>query len=129
MPFDLDTTEAPALLKVRCYGTFPRPSEQETTRQDLIDKGLLTEGTVSLLDCRDVDAPDAMTLMQTIAAAVRAGKPRRRAFLLNPGKHLHLLQQFQEAVPWMSAAAFIDEREAIEWLLNPEGSVGFKQLR
>jgi hypothetical protein len=123
---EVDTAEAPALLRFRCVGAFPSADEQVALRAQLIDKGLLTESSVSLLDFRSVDPmPDALTFAQSIAAAARAGMPRRRACLINPGKHLAALQQFQAAVPWMSTAAFIDEREALEWLLNPEGAAGF----
>lgn len=122
MPIEVDTTEAPALLRFRCFGALPSAEEQEKLRADLIDQGLLTEGSVSLLDVREAETPDAVTVAKSIAAAVRAGIPKRRACLINPGKHLHVLQQFQKAVPWMSTAAFIDEREALEWLLNPEGA-------
>lgn len=122
MPIEVDTTEAPALLRFRCFGVAPSPEEQEQLRADLMDQGLLTNGSVSLLDVRDLDTPDALTIARSIAAALRAGMPRRRACLINPGKHLRILQQFQKAAPWMTTAAFIDEREAIEWLLNPEGA-------
>lgn len=125
MPIEIDTRGAPALLRIRCIGVFPSPEEQAALRVDLIARGLLTTATVSLIDFRDIEAPDAITFGKSIAAAVSAGIPRRRACIINPGKHLKVLQYFQAAVPWMSTAAFIDEREALEWLLNPEGAVGF----
>jgi hypothetical protein len=124
---DVDTSEAPALLRFKVTGKVPSAEEQDTLREDLIARGLLTEDSVSLLDFRELDAPDAITLGKSIAAAVKAGMPRRRAFLINPGRHLSSLQYFQKAVPWMSAAAFINEHEAIEWLLNPEGRAGFSR--
>lgn len=128
MPIEVNTEEAPALLRVRCVGSFPTPDEQSQVRDQLIANGQLTEDSVSLLDFRDIDAPsDPIVFVKSIAEAVRAGMPRRRACLINPGRHLPFLQQFQAAVPWMSTAAFIDEREAIEWLLNPEGSAGFRE--
>ena len=123
----MDTAQAPALLRIRCVGAVPTPAEQTALRDRLIAQGLLTKDSVSLLDVRDADPPDAITVVQSIAAILRAGIPRRRACLINPGKHLQYLQQFQAAVPWMSTAAFIDEREALEWLLNPEGAAGFKR--
>ena len=125
MPIDIDTSEAPALLRFKVAGQVPTPEEQEALRADLIARGLLTEASVSLLDVREAETPDAITLGKSIAAAVRAGIPRRRACLINPGKHLTAVQYFQKAVPWMSTAAFINERDAIEWLLNPEGRAGF----
>ena len=127
MALDVDTSEAPALLKVRIVGAFPTAEEQAAVRADLIARGLLTENTVSLADVREADTPDAITIGKSIAALLRAGMPRRRACLINPGKHLQVLQYFQAAVPWMSTAAFIDEREALEWLLNPEGAAGFSR--
>lgn len=127
MAIDVDTSEAPALLRIRCHGPVPSPDEQASLRQDLIANGMLTEGSVSLLDFRDLEIPDALTVAKSIAAAISAGIPRRRAFLINPGKHLWALQQFQAAMPGMSVAAFIDEREALEWLLNPGGAAGFSR--
>lgn len=125
MPLEVDIREAPALLRIRCVGLLPSAEEQAALREDLKARGLLTEATVSLLDVRDAETPDAITIGKSIAAIVRSGMPKRRACLINPGKHLHILQYFQAAVPHMSTAAFIDEREAIEWLLNPEGAAGF----
>jgi hypothetical protein len=125
VPLEIDTREAPALLRIKVTGPLPSPEEQASLREELQARGLLTEATVSLLDLREVETPDAITIGKSIAAIVRAGMPRRRACLINPGRHLHILQYFQAAVPTMSTAAFINEREAIEWLLNPEGAAGF----
>jgi hypothetical protein len=126
MSIEIDTAEAPALLKFRLRGRVPTPEEQDALRSRLIADGLLTENSVSLLDVREADVPDPVTIARSIAAIVRAGIPKRRACLINPGRHLKALQQFQAAVPWMSTAAFINETEAIEWLLNPEGAAGFR---
>lgn len=123
---EVDTKEAPALLKFRLAGAFPSADEQAAVRDQLIADGLLTADTVSLLDVREVETPSPGVVIQSIFEAMRAGIPRRRACLINPGKHLQVLQQFQAAVPWMTTAAFIDEREALEWLLNPEGAAGFR---
>jgi hypothetical protein len=128
VPIEVNTDEAPALIRFRCYGPFPSAEEQGKLRDDLITRGLLTADSLSLLDVRELEGlPDPTTFVRSIAEIVRAGVPRRRACLINPGRHLPFLQQFQAAVPWMSTAAFIDEREALEWLLNPEGSAGFRR--
>lgn len=127
MPVEVNTAEAPALLRVRCVGPLPSAEEQRHLRQGLIDDGFLTEDSVSLLDFRETEVPAPTAFLQLIAEAVSAGMPRRRACLINPGRHLTFLQQFQAAVPWMSTAAFIDEREALAWLLNPEGEAGFRR--
>jgi hypothetical protein len=127
VPIEVDTAGAPALLRIRCVGEIPTADEQAALRERLMAQGLLTEDSVSLLDMREADTPDPLTVLKSIQAILRAGMPKRRACLINPGRHLHLLQQFQAAVPWMSTAAFIDEREALEWLLNPEGAAGFKR--
>jgi hypothetical protein len=76
VPIEIDTTEAPALLRCRCFGVLPTPEEQETLRADLIDRGLLTDGSVSLLDFRKVDTPDAVTIVKSIAAAGGGGMAR-----------------------------------------------------
>lgn len=125
MPCEVDTAEAPALLRFRCFGACPTAAEQSAVRSDLRAKGLLTSATVSLLDVRELEPPDPVTVVESIAAAIRDGMPLRRACLINPGLHLRLLQQFQAMAPGMATAAFIDEREALEWLLNPEGWSGF----
>jgi hypothetical protein len=128
VPIEVNTEEAPALLRFRCVGPLPSAAEQARLRNQLIADGLLTADSVSLLDVRDVEGPvDPVNVVASIAEIVRAGMPRRRACLINPGRHLAFVQQFQAAVPWMSTAAFIDEREALEWLLNPEGSAGFRR--
>lgn len=129
MPLEINTEEAPALIRIRCVGPFPSPEEQAKLRDDLIANGHLTEDSVSLLDFPDVELPaDIFTVFgKSIIEALRSGMPRRRACLINPGLHLPFLQQFQKAIPWMSTAAFINEREALEWLLNPEGSAGFRR--
>ena len=127
MPIDVDTTEAPALIRLRYYGQMPTPDEQRALRRDLVSQGLLGEGSACLLDVREVEIPDAMTIATSIADLVRADLPVRRAYIINPGKHLPLLQQFKKAAPWLTSAAFLDEREALEWLLNPEGAAGFKR--
>ena len=110
-------------------GPVPSAEEQAALRDDLISRGMLTENSASLLDVRELEAPDAITLGKSIAAVVKAGMPKRRAWLINPGKHLACVQYFQKAVPWMSTAAFISEGAAIEWLLNPEGQAGFEHPR
>jgi len=126
VPLEVNTDEAPALIRIRCVGPLPSAAEQAQLREQLIGHGLLTPNSVSLLDFRDTDVPsDPLVFIQSIAEAVRSGMPKRRACLINPGRHLPFVQQFQAAVPWMSTAAFIDEREALAWLLNPEGSAGF----
>ncbi len=107
---------------------MPSAREQARVRAQLIADGHLTADSVSLLDLRDIEGPlDAEAILHVISEAIRVGMPRRRACLINPGIHLRSVQQFQAAVPWMSTAAFIDEREALEWLLNPEGLAGFRR--
>jgi hypothetical protein len=118
VPIEVDTAGAPALLKFRVVGEFPSAEEQAALRERLIDEGLLTEDSVSLLDVREAVTPSPSLVIQSIFEAMRAGIPRRRACLINPARHLHILRQFQTAVPWMTTAAFSDEREAIDWLLQ-----------
>ncbi|HYE85060.1 MAG TPA: hypothetical protein VEA16_01805, partial [Vicinamibacterales bacterium] len=88
MPVDIDTTEAPALLRITFTGALPTPEEQQAMRERLIADGLLTADSACLIDVRAAEVPDAITIGKSIAAAVRAGIPRRRACVINPGKHL-----------------------------------------
>lgn len=130
MPIDVDSREAPALLRLRCYDPYPTAEEITAVRGRLIDAGLLNEDSVSLIDLRDLSAiDDEAIFQQLVQALVSHGEyPRRRAILINPGVHLKRLQQFQQMAPKsMTAAGFLDEQQAIEWLLNPEGTTGFRK--
>jgi hypothetical protein len=119
MPIEVDTSEAPAFLRYRFTGPFPSPEEQSVVRERLIADGHLTAETTALMDARNVEnVPDDDVLARTVAAALqRGGWPRRRAYLIDPVRHAHMIEQFQQlAMTTVATAAFVDERVALEWL-------------
>jgi hypothetical protein len=119
MPIEVDTSEAPALLRYRYFGPFPSLEEQALVRERLIGDGHLTANTIALMDVRELDTvADEDTLARTVAAALqRGGWPRRRAYLIDPDKHGHMIEQFKQlAMTTVTTQAFVDEREAMQWL-------------
>ena len=78
-----------------------------------------TADTVALMDVRALETvPDDDVLARTVAAALqRGGWPRRRAYLIDPVRHRHMIDQFMQlAMTSVTTAAFTDERDALEWL-------------
>jgi hypothetical protein len=121
VPIEVDTTRAPAFIRYRYYGEFPPLEEQKVLRESLMTFGLLTADTVALMDARELTAvPDDEILAKTVAAALeRGGWPLRRAYLINPAMHLHMIRQFQDlAMTTVTTAAFVDEAEAMKWLMR-----------
>ena len=119
MPIEVDTSEAPALLRYRYTGPFHSIEDQSLVRERLIADGHLTGDTVALMDARDVETiPDDDMLARTVAAALqRGGWPRRRAYLIDPARHAHMIEQFKQlAMTTVTTAAFADEHEALAWL-------------
>jgi hypothetical protein len=129
VPIEVDRAEAPALLRFRIVDPFPSREEITTLRETLIGGGLMNASTVSLIDVRDMMQPVAdFAFMSAVGAVLLdGGWPRRRAILMNPGRHLRYMQMFQSAAPASVAiAGFLEEHQALEWLLNPEGRAGFR---
>ena len=125
MPIEVDTSQAPALLRYRYSGPFPSVDEQALVRERLIGAGHLTPATIALMDVRDLEAvADDDTLARTVAVALqRRGWPRRRAYLIDPMKHRHMIEQFKQlAMTTVTTAAFTDESEALAWLRSGSGA-------
>ena len=121
MPIEVDTAEAPRFLRYRYYGDFPSVEEQAQMRNKLIASRLLTADTIALMDAREVtNIPDDDYLARTVASALeKGGWPRRRAYLIDPERHLHMIRQFQDlAMRTVTTAAFSDEQEALDWLFQ-----------
>ena len=119
MPIEVDTSEAPAFLRYRYTGPFPTVDEQSLLRERLIADGHLTAVSVAIMDVREVDAvPDDDVLARTVAAALqRGGWPRRRAYIIDPARHAHMIEQFKQlAMTSVTTAAFADEHDALAWL-------------
>jgi hypothetical protein len=123
MPIEVDTSEAPALLRYRFIGPWPSIEEQSSVREKLIADGHLTAATLALMDARGLTGiADEDAIARTVAAALqRGGWPRRRAYLIDPAKHQHMIEQFQQlAMTTVTTAGFSDEQEALQWLRKSE---------
>ena len=121
VPIEVDTSGAPSLLRYRYYGAFPSIEEQALLRDRLIAIGSLTAETRAIMDARElVDIPDDDFLARMVAAALeRGGWPTRRAYLINPVAHQHMIEQFQDlAMTTVTTAAFVDADEAMDWLMR-----------
>ena len=121
VPIEVDTSAAPGLLRYRFYGAFPSIEEQAQLRERLIAFGALTPETRAIMDTRELaDIPDDDFLAKMVAAALeRGGWPTRRAYLINPAVHQHMIEQFQDlAMTTVTTAAFVDEDEAMDWLMR-----------
>jgi hypothetical protein len=119
MPIEVDTSQAPALLRYHFTGPFPTVEAQALVRERLIADGHLTAGTIALMDVREVETvPDDDVLARTVATALqRGGWPKRRAYLIDPVRHTHMIDQFKQlAMTTVATAAFTDESEALAWL-------------
>lgn len=121
MPIYVDTSEAPRLIRYRYVGEFPSVEDQSRLREQLIALGHLTKDTRAIMDARELaTVPDDDMLAKTVAAALqRGGWPTRRAYLIDPARHAHMISQFQDlAMRTVTTAAFVDETEALNWLLD-----------
>ena len=121
VPIEVETSRAPAFVRYRFFGGFPPVEEQSRLRDHLIATGLLTAETVAIMDTREItQVPDEDVLAKLVATALqRGGWPRRRAYLIDPATHLHMIQQFQDlAMTTVTTAAFVDEDEAMAWLMQ-----------
>ena len=121
MPIEVDTTRAPSFVRYRYFGAYPSLEEQQALRESLIAFGLLTADTVALMDVRELtQVPSDDVLAKTVAAALqRGGWPLRRAYLIDPVMHRHMIEQFQDlAMTTVKTAAFADEQEAMAWLMG-----------
>jgi hypothetical protein len=121
VPIEVDTTRAPELLRYRYTGAFPSVEEQSRMREKLIALGFLTADTLAIMDVRQLEGmADDDFLARTVAAALeRGGWPRRRAYLIDPARHAHMIRQFQDlAMRTVTTAAFGDEAEAMDWLYS-----------
>jgi hypothetical protein len=121
VPIDVDVSRAPAFIRYRYHGDFPSLEEQAALREHLIVTRLLTADTVAIMDARELTlVPDDDVLARIVAAALqRGGWPRRRAYLIDPAAHSHMITQFQDlAMTTVTTAAFVDEDEAMAWLMQ-----------
>ena len=116
MPIIVDTSQAPGLLRYRYYGVFPSFDEQSLLQDRLMTFGSLTAETRGIMDLRAFDAtPGEDVLPKMVVAARQRGWPACCAYVIHP----EMIEAFQAlAITGVTAAAFVDEDEAMQWLMR-----------
>jgi hypothetical protein len=87
-------------------------------RDRLIEFGWLTAETRAIMDVRTLDEiPNDEVLAKIVAARPqRGGWPVRRAYLIDPARHQPMIEHFR--MTSATIAAFVDEDEAMRWLMR-----------
>lgn len=119
MPFFVDSTRAPASLRITFADAWPTLDEQRAWRAASVKVGILTPVTRALIDMRALkNLPKFAELNEIVIAAVKdGGWPLNRAYLTNTGMQFAVARQFQMMVPEsISIEVFTDEQAAESWL-------------
>ena len=119
MPFFVDSTRAPTILRITFADEWPALKEQQAWRTATVKAGLLTATTRALIDVRPLKIfPKFADLDQMVSDAIRdGGWPLFRAYLTTPGMHFGVARQLQMMVPQsISIEVFTDEQAAENWL-------------
>ena len=122
MSFSVDSTRAPAILRITLIDDWPTVDEQRTWRAASVTAGILTPATRALIDIRRLaNFTKLDDLSEMVSAAVKdAGWPLRRAYLASAGMQFAVARQFQMMVPEsISVEVFTDEVAAENWLVRP----------
>jgi len=116
LPIIVDTSQAPGLLRYRYYGLFPSFDEQSLLHDRLMTFGCLTAETRGIKDLRNLDTTDDDNVLARMAVAARQrGWPACCAYLIHP----EMIEAFQAlAITGATAAAFVDEDAAMQWLMR-----------
>ena len=119
MPIDIDTTEAPAFIRITLRGEWPTLEEQRDARLHLLAKGQLTAETRALIDFRALaTTANYSDVGKIIAAAMKdGGMPFFRAYVVGSAVQFGLVRQMKAlAPPQVELEIFTDEQEAQVWL-------------
>jgi len=116
LPIIVDTSQAPGLLRYRYDGLFPSFAEQSLLHHRLMTFGCLTAETRGIMDLRAFDTtPGEDVLAKMVVAARQRGWPACCAYLIHP----EMIEAFQAlAITGVTAAAFVDEDAAMQWLMR-----------
>jgi hypothetical protein len=119
MAIAIDTSDAPAFIRITLTGEWPTLEEQSVARQRAIDNGELTAETRALIDFRGLasTAPYA-EVEKIIASAMKAGGwPLFRAYVVGSAVQFGLVRHMKAlAPPPVEIEVFTDEQEAQIWL-------------
>src|SRR5262245_63374788 len=95
MPIEVDTTDAPAFVRITLRGQWPSIEEQRDAREKAIAAGHLTPETRALIDFRELTSTANYTDVEKIvAAAMQAGGlPHFRACVVGSAVEFGLVRQ------------------------------------
>ena len=116
---DVNVSYAPELL-IYTLSDWPTPESQSEVLLRLIETGKLSPHTCALIDCRAVSpisrsAAGARRIAPILQSALA---PSRRAYVLNDISANPILSKLEAVAPMTWVRAFVDEREALAWLMN-----------
>jgi hypothetical protein len=123
MPIDLDTSEAPAFVRITLRGEWPSLDDQREARLMMIANGHLTPDTRALIDFRQLASTAGYSdVAHIIAAAVKdGGLPLHRAYVVGSAVQFGLVRQMKAlAPPTVDLEIFTSEEEAHVWLWRHE---------
>ena len=123
MPIEVDTTDAPAFIRITLHGQWPSLEEQRDARLRLINTGQLTEKTRALIDFRQLASTAQYSeVEQIIRAAMKdGGWPLFRAYIVGSAVQFGLVRQMKTlAPPSVEIEIFTNEEEAQVWLWRNE---------
>ena len=123
MPIDIDSSEAPAFLRITLRGEWPTLDAQREVRLRLINTGQLTPATRALIDLREVATTAAYSdVEEMIASAMKdGGWPLFRAYVVGSAVQFGLVRQMKSlAPPTVELEIFTNEEEAQVWLWKNE---------
>jgi hypothetical protein len=127
MPIDLDTTEAPAFIRITLRGVWPTLEDQRDARLHLLAKGQLTAETRALIDFRALATTADYSDVETIIASAMkdGGMPFFRAYVVGSAVQFGLVRQMKAlAPPQVEIEIFTDEQEAHVWLWRQSNAPG-----
>lgn len=123
MPIDIDTSEAPAFIRITLHGEWPTIDEQREARLRLMNTGQLTEKTRALIDFRDLTSTAQYSDVERIiqSAMKDGGWPLFRAYVVGSAVQFGLVRQMKSlAPPNVELEIFTNEEEAQVWLWKNE---------
>ena len=126
MSIEIDTRDAPRLLRITFSNQWPSRAEQLQIRQQLLADGIVDASTRVLIDLRPLGglAPpfeEVGPRVSTDAAVAKPGVlPTHTAYVVGSAVHLGLVDQLKAyAPPHMKIDAFTREDQALSWLNTP----------
>ncbi len=120
---DVDTTDAPAFLRITPRGAWPAIDEQREAREHAIAAGHLTRQTRALFDLRELSSIANYTEVEKMieAAMKLGGVPLFRACVVGSAVQFGLVRQMKAlAPPSIELEVFTNEEDALLWLWRKE---------